>query len=151
VHAPTPRDYVLFRERYQQLAFRIVLRIVGNHADAEDVCQKVWLKIWRSSIYKADVLARCCANGNGRAYVLTMFCNAATDQLRRTVKKNEFPLAPLATLDGDRDSLEMLISLELEATETRAVAAHDSRQMVKDLEGFEWPDTDTTSRPRAAA
>jgi RNA polymerase sigma-70 factor (ECF subfamily) len=75
-----------FYERYNRLAFSVLMRILGNRADAEDVLVDVFWQVWQqSSRYDA-------ARGKPVAWVLTIARTRAIDSLRSTNRqqfKNE--------------------------------------------------------------
>ena len=65
-----------FYRRYNRLAFALVLRIVGNQADAEDVLTDVFWQVWQqSSRYDAS-------RGKPVAWLLTIARTRAIDRLR---------------------------------------------------------------------
>lgn len=66
----------VFYERYNRLAFGIVLRIVGNRADAEDVLVDVFWQVWQQSA-RYDV-----SRGKPVAWLLTIARTRAIDCLR---------------------------------------------------------------------
>ena len=75
-----------FYERYNRLAFSLVLHIVGNRSDAEDVLLDVFWQVWQeSSRYDAS-------RGKPVAWLLTIARTRAIDTLRssnRRQMKNE--------------------------------------------------------------
>ena len=77
-----------FYERYNRIAFGLVLRIVGNRADAEDVLVDVFWQIWQqSSRYEAS-------RGKPIAWLLTIARTRAIDSIRNSnrqqVKNDQF-------------------------------------------------------------
>src|SRR5499426_3673353 len=65
-----------FYDRYNRLAFGLVLRIVGNREDAEDVLTDVFWQVWQqSSRYDAS-------RGKPVAWLLTIARTRAIDCLR---------------------------------------------------------------------
>ena len=72
---------VLF-ERYQEIVYRFVLRLVGNSASAEDIVSEVFLELWRHA-----------ARFEGRArlssWILAIARNKAVSSLRG---RSELPL-----------------------------------------------------------
>lgn len=88
-----------FYERYNRLAFSLVLRVLGNRADAEDVLVDVFWQVWQqSSRYDAS-------RGKPIAWLLTIARTRAIDSLRSSnrqqVKSEQFefekPAAPSAS------------------------------------------------------
>src|SRR5438105_4877106 len=67
-----------FYTRYNRVAFSLVLRIVGNRADAEDVLTDVFWQVWQqSSRYDSS-------RGKPVAWLLTIARTRAIDCIRST-------------------------------------------------------------------
>ena len=81
-----------FYERYNRLAFSLVLRIAGNPADAEEVLADTFWQVWRQSD-KYDA-----SRGKPVAWLLTIARTRAIDRIRSSnrlqVKNEEFLLEP---------------------------------------------------------
>jgi len=81
-----------FYERYNRLAFSLVLRIAGNPADAEEVLADTFWQVWQQSD-KYDP-----ARGKPVAWLLTIARTRAIDRIRSSnrlqVKNEEFLLEP---------------------------------------------------------
>src|SRR6267142_3443107 len=68
----------VFYERYNRVAFGLVLRIVGNRADAEDVLVDLFWQVWQqSSRYDSS-------RGKPIAWLLTIARTRAIDCIRST-------------------------------------------------------------------
>ncbi len=65
---------------YQQRIYNHLLRIVGDSAVAEDLCQEVYLRAYRS-------LGRLDSGANHRAWLYRIATNAAMDELRRRKRR----------------------------------------------------------------
>jgi len=89
---PVPADFAELYERHYAAVFRAALRVTGNPADAEDVLQTVFLRVFARSA--AEDTAR-----RPDAYFRRAAINAAVDLLRRravrpdTVYDDEAPHA----------------------------------------------------------
>lgn len=67
--------------RYQDLVFSVTLRLVSNHATAEDITQEAFISAFRSiGRLRGD---------NFRAWILRIARNAAYDAMRRTKRRPE--------------------------------------------------------------
>jgi RNA polymerase sigma-70 factor (ECF subfamily) len=73
---PVPTGFAELYERYYEAVFRAALRVTGNPADAEDVLQTVFLRVFSRS--EDDAAAR-----HPAAYFRRAAVNAAVDLLRR--------------------------------------------------------------------
>jgi RNA polymerase sigma-70 factor, ECF subfamily len=72
-----------FYDRYIQLVYNLVLRIVRNRADADEVVQRVFLQVWReASRYDPD-------RGSPDAWVVTLARTRALDALRAARRTGE--------------------------------------------------------------
>jgi RNA polymerase sigma-70 factor, ECF subfamily len=71
-----------FYERYNRLAFGLVLRIVGNRADAEDVLMDVFWQVWQQS-QRYDS-----SRGKPVAWLLTIARTRAIDCIRSNTRQN---------------------------------------------------------------
>lgn len=65
---------------YQQRIYNYLVRIVGDAGVAEDLCQEVYLRAYRS-------LARLDSAANHRAWLYRIATNAAMDELRRRKRR----------------------------------------------------------------
>lgn len=65
---------------YQQRIYNHLLRIVGDSAVAEDLCQEVYLRAYRS-------LGKLDSGANHRAWLYRIATNAAMDELRRRKRR----------------------------------------------------------------
>ena len=63
-------------DRYAQLVFNLVVRIVGNRPDAEEVLQEVFLQAWRGASHYDQ------SRGTPEAWLIMMARSRAIDSLR---------------------------------------------------------------------
>jgi RNA polymerase sigma-70 factor (ECF subfamily) len=71
-------------DRYVNLVFTLIIRIVQNHALAEDLTQEVFLRVWRSALtYRAEV-------GTVKSWLLAIAHHCAVDELRRRRKEQNW-------------------------------------------------------------
>ncbi len=78
----TERTFQKLVERQKDKLFRFALRIVGNAAEAEDVVQEVFIKLWHQR-ERADGI------GNLEAWLTTLTRNQAIDKLRSKHRRTE--------------------------------------------------------------
>lgn len=86
--APSPPDllsrvalqdreaFELLYDQFAPLVFKLVLRMMGNRAEAEDILQEVFLQVWRTA---ASYDAR---RGHPSAWLITIARSRAIDRLR---------------------------------------------------------------------
>lgn len=77
--------------------FGLLLRVLGDRATAEDVCQQVFLEVWQ----RGDRFAPW--RGSVLTWVMTIARSRAIDQLRRRIPEPREPAGALALLEGDHD------------------------------------------------
>jgi RNA polymerase sigma-70 factor (ECF subfamily) len=85
IHRMTAKDsgaLEAFYERYNRLAFSLVMRIVGNRADAEDVLVDVFWQVWQQS-GRYDP-----SRGKPVAWLLTIARTRAIDSFRSSNRQH---------------------------------------------------------------
>lgn len=78
-------DLYAFRElvgKYQQLALRVALRMVGNRMDAEDIVQEAFIRVWKhSASYRKEI--------KFSTWLCSIVTNRCLDHLKSGQKKRE--------------------------------------------------------------
>jgi RNA polymerase sigma-70 factor (ECF subfamily) len=100
-------------DKHYEAVFRAALRVTGNPADAEDVLQTVFLRVWSRT--EADEAAR-----HPAAYFRRAAVNAAVDLLRRRTLRAE----TIYDDEAPRDGAEPPVLLKEQLR--RAIATIDS-------------------------
>ena len=86
-----PQALDLFYTRHARAVFSLALTMLGDHAQATDLAQEVFLVVWRSAgTYQPT--------GSARAWLLRLTRNRAIDELRRDRRR----LAQTAPLSAPR-------------------------------------------------
>lgn len=120
----------LVRETHRSV-YGLVYRIVGNHDDAADVAQDVYVRVWRSlRAFRGDAAFE--------TWVYRVATNAALSHLKRRGRAGE-PLGPgeLAALERPVDSSgEQLTAEEVDRALRRLPAAQRAVVVLKDVYGF---------------
>jgi len=81
---------------YQEAAFNVALRMMGDVPSAEDAAQTAFISAYKN--------LRQYRGGSFRAWVLRMVTNACYDELRRQKRRPTIPLEPLDTDDEEVES-----------------------------------------------
>jgi RNA polymerase sigma-70 factor (ECF subfamily) len=113
--------------------FRYLLRLVGVKADAEDILQSTFEKLWMK---KDDV-----EFGTARSYLFTMAHNGAID-FHRKYKRMSFP-EQMPERTGSGHSFEMKELLEKALATLSDV--HRSVLLLRDHEGYSYEEIATIS------
>lgn len=88
---------------YQDLAFDIAYRMLGDEARAEECAQEAFFSAYRHlGSYRG---------GSFKAWVLRMVANACYDELRRRKRRPVIPLEPVNDLDEELESPAWLASI----------------------------------------
>lgn len=72
-------------ERHQRLVVGTVARMLGNNADAEDIGQQVFVRVWKSA-------SRYVARAKFTTWLLKITRNLVFNELRRRARHNQVPL-----------------------------------------------------------
>ncbi len=108
-----------YYSRYRRIVYDAAIRMVGNHSEAEDVTQQVFLKVWS----KPDTFR----GGNFGAWLKAVTHNLSIDLLRR---RRTVLLGDIA-VDAFRDSQPLEVSPEDEVI--REITAASVRAAMRGL------------------
>jgi RNA polymerase sigma-70 factor (ECF subfamily) len=125
-----PGEFDRVFRAYHGLVFRTAYRITSNAADAEDVSQTVFLRLFRRKSY-SDVLE------NEESYLRRAAINAALDvmRLRQTERTVELPELPSEPVSDDPRELRQALGRALAQLKPRPAEIFALRF----LEGFSNP------------
>ncbi len=70
-------------DRYASLVYRLALRVLTNHQEAEDLTQEIFLTLWRSNTYNPD-------RGSLGSFLTTLTRSRAIDKLRSRGTNRKF-------------------------------------------------------------
>ena len=126
-----PNEFDRVFRAYHGLVFRTAYRITGNAADAEDVSQTVFLRLYRRANHGGKVLE------NEESYLRRAAINAALDVIRARQADREVELTDLPAEPAQNDPRELRQALG------RALAQLKPRSAeifaMRFLEGFSNP------------
>jgi RNA polymerase sigma-70 factor (ECF subfamily) len=125
-----PSEFERVFRAYHGLVFRTAYRITGNAADAEDVSQVVFLRMFRRGD-RSEVL------DNEESYLRRAAINAALDIIRSRRSDRTVELTDLAAEPVHRDSRELRQALGLALAQLKARPAEIFA--LRFLEGFSNP------------
>ena len=131
-----PATFAELYKNHYAAVYRAAFRITGNHADAEDALQTVFLRMLGtlsqggdySYTLNAEVWFRCAA------------CNAAIDILRRKAARAEIPMSEVSTQDAGLQPVNVPDTTLLKEQLRRAIAALSPEDaelfLMRYVEGF---------------
>jgi len=126
----SPRKFSELYETHYTAVYRAALRITGNHADAEDVLQTVFLRILGALAQGGELPAA----RSPEAWFRRAACNAAIDILRRRTVRAE------VSMDDVHLKLAVKPETLLKERLRRAIAALDAEDaelfLLRYVEGF---------------
>ena len=82
----SPEAIEFLYDRYGRIAFTVALRVLSDHAAAEDIVQEAFLSIWRRAMtYRPE-------RGSLRNWICTIVRNRAIDRLRGESGRSRYEL-----------------------------------------------------------
>ena len=110
--------------RFEKFIYRCVYALLGNHADAEDVTQEVFIKLWHT-------LPRYRFDATFSTYLTKMARNAALDHLRREKGRSHRTL-PLTSVDPDKEEYSLpLAQHDPDTDPVQSYLAKEKSQMLQ--------------------
>lgn len=110
-------SFNLLVSRYMNTVYRFVLGYVQNPAQAEDITQEVFVKVWKN-LKKID------KNRNFKSWLYTVAKNTALDVIK---KKKAVPFSRFETQDGKNILAESLVNTTI--APDKAFELLESREM----------------------
>ena len=99
IHSAQHGDLEAFNlliDRYQDLLFRIALRILGDEDNAADAAQMAWISAFRNiSGFRGEHL---------RTWLARVVVNTCYDEIRRRNRRHEVPLLPVNTEEDEMET-----------------------------------------------
>lgn len=127
----TEVQYIEFFSQYRDTLYRLALNICGDSAEAEDIVQDVFERVWRA---RDKVLA----STYPRAYICRIAHNLAIDRERTKIRRQTF------TINEEVTTADIGIKAELSditSITKRAIASLPEKQRLaihlRDVEGYE--------------
>jgi len=124
-------DHEAFEElvsRHQYAIVGTVAKMLGNHSEAEDIAQQVFLRLWKSA-------ARYRATAKFTTYLFTITRNLVFNETRRKIRRSEQSLEEQEENwhqqfpeDGHGRPDQQLLQSELQQAVDRAIAALPEKQ-----------------------
>lgn len=96
------KAFDLLVEKHLQSVYALVVRLVGPVADAEDLCQDIFVKAWKK-------IATYDSSRNFKVWLFGIARNSAIDFLR---KKKSLPFSSFENDDGENPLIESLADTE---------------------------------------
>jgi RNA polymerase sigma-70 factor (ECF subfamily) len=124
----TEREYNACVDRYADAVYRFILKNLRHEADAQDVVQSAFEKLW---IHREQV-----DNARAKSYLFTVAYNQMIDQLRKSKRvqlAEEFP-EQLRTTAPAPGGLKKALQVALD----RLNPTQRSLVMLKDYEGYSY-------------
>ena len=141
--------------QYEKLIYNVAYRIMGNQEDALDICQEVYIKIYRN-------LAKCASIEYIKNWVCTITHNACMDELRRRkgktadsydeILESQEGRAKAEPADGAARPEDVLLHQELSHAIADAIKQlsdeHRILIVLRDIQGMSYEEiADITNNP----
>ena len=127
----TEAQYTEFFSEHRDTLYRIALNICGDSAEAEDIVQDLFERVWRARDKVFE-------SAYPRAYICRMAHNLAIDRERTRIRRKTFIINEEITLHSNDTSAELT---DITSITQRAIAALPEKQRLaihlRDIEGYE--------------
>ena len=125
-------QYTEFVSALRDTIFRLALSIVNDSAEAEDIVQDVFEKVWRTS----DKILE---SSYPRAYVCRIAHNMAIDRQRARVRRQTFSLNSATITHSETDANSEIADMASITREIISTLAEKQRLAIhlRDIEGYE--------------
>lgn len=100
-------DYIaLLVTKYSDMVLRLALTYLRNMPDAQDICQEVFMKLYKKQVLFSDA-------EHEKAWIIRVTINACKDVMKSQWKKRFFPIDEIVLPIEDEESKE-IVALVLE-------------------------------------
>ena len=127
----TEAQYIEFFSEHRDTLYRLALNICGDSAEAEDIVQDLFERVWRARDKVFD-------SAYPRAYICRMAHNLAIDRERMRIRRKTLTINEEIALHSN-DTLTELT--DIKSITQRAIAALPEKQRLaihlRDIEGYE--------------
>jgi len=132
------RDSIAFRELVRlttPVAYRVAYRIVGSEADAKDVLQETYIRVWQKlpKLRNPETVA---------SWTYSICRNAALDRLRALARRPAEDVEDVVTIDGAASPETQLANAQSERLMQDALATLKERHrlvlLLRDVDGMSY-------------
>ena len=127
----TEAQYTEFFSEHRDTLYRIALNICGDSAEAEDIVQDLFERVWRARDKVFE-------SAYPRAYICRMAHNLAIDRERTRIRRKTFIINEEITLHSNDTSAELT---DITSITQQAIASLPEKQRLaihlRDIEGYE--------------
>ena len=95
--------------KYQNLAFTVAFRMMGNQQAAEDICQDSFIKAYQKiMLFKGGLF---------KSWLMRIITNTAIDQIRKNKKQNELDIYPQDENDNEIENARWMLDSSMSPEE----------------------------------
>jgi RNA polymerase sigma-70 factor (ECF subfamily) len=122
--------YEMLVQRHSPMAYRVALRLTGNHHDAQDIAQEALIAAW-------EHLARFRAGSSFSTWLYQIVTRRALNKMSRGVPANSLELVPEVADPGEEPAVRTERNFEVDAVTDALLALPFPQRAVIVLHHFE--------------